>query len=189
MKSRPFVIGLIVCALVFVAFGVLISALNAGHHRPEGAAERWLAAVSDTTRKGVRPDAVERAQKIGPLAIAAPLIPADTDEKGAFPDLEVGKAIVVGDSARVPYRLHQRNVDDALSGTIVLSKAGDDWKVNALDSRRTDELVPSEGGSPPSSAPVGLWVAAVIVGLGVTAGASLLVEWATRSSRRVLAAT
>jgi hypothetical protein len=189
MKSRPFIIGLVVCGLIFVGFGVLINALNAGHHRPEGAAERWLAAVSDTTRKGVRSDAVERAEKLGPLTIAAPLIPADTDEKGAFPDLEVGKAIVVGDSARVPYRLHQRNVDDALSGTILLDKAGDEWKITALDARRAEELVPSEGGSPPSSAPVGLWVVAIVVGLGVTAGASLLVEWATRSSRRVLAAT
>jgi hypothetical protein len=189
VRSRSFVIGIAVCAAIFVALGVLISVLNAGHHRPEGAAERWLAAVSDTTRKGVRSDAVDRVEKIGPLAVGAPLIPPDTDGKGAFPDLEVGKALVEGDSARVPYQLHQRNVDEIKTGTIVLTKAGEDWHVAALDVRRPDEKVPSEGGDPPSSAPLGLWIVAVIAGVGVTAGASLLVQWATRSAKRELAAT
>jgi hypothetical protein len=166
---------------------VVISALNAGHHRPEGAAERWLAAVSDTTRKGVRSDAIERADKVGPVSIAAPLIPADTDDKSAFPDLEVGKAVVDGDTARVPFQLHQRDVDDAKQGTIVLGKVGDDWHVTALDGRAPGEQVPSEGGAPPSSAPLGLWLVAVIAGVGVTAGASALVEWAARSARRAVA--
>lgn len=189
MKTRSFVSGLVVCAVVFIGIGLVIHALNAGHHRPEGAAERWLAAISDTTRKGVRSDATERAEKIGPPMIAAPLIPADTDDKGAFPDLEVGKASVAGDRARVPYRLHKRNVDDAVTGTIILDKDGHDWKITALAARAPTELVPSEGGAPPSSAPVGLWLVAVLGGVGVTAGASVLVEWATRTSRRIAVAT
>jgi hypothetical protein len=176
-----------VCFVVFVAIGGVIRALNAGHHRPEGAAERWLAAVSDTTRKGVRADATKRAEKIGPVAVAAPLIPAKPGDKGAFPDLEVGKAAVTGAEARVPYQLHQRDIDDPVKGVIVLTKAGDDWKVTALDARRADELVPSEGGAPPSSAPVGLWVVAILAGVGVTIGASALVQWAARSSRQPLA--
>ena len=184
MKTRTFVIGLVACGVVFLAIGGAIRAANAGHHRPEGAAERWLAAVSDTTRKGVRDDAVERADKIGPIAIAEPLLTGlDTEDKGAFPDLEVGKAAVEGATARVPYRLHQRNVDDPKLGTIVLTKQGDDWHVSGLDNRRPSEEVPSEGGPPPSSAAGGLWVAAILAGLAVTAGASLLVEWATRSAR------
>ena len=189
MRTRTFVLGLVVCGLIFIAIGVVIRVANAGHHRPEGAAERWLSAVSDTTRKGVRSDARERAEEIGPLSVAAPLIPADTDDKGAFPDLEVGKAVIEGDRARVPYQLHQRNVDDPVAGTIVLTRRGDDWYVNALDARRPQEEVPSEGGAPPSSAPGGLWIAAILAGIGVTAGASALVEWATRSSRRVVAPT
>jgi hypothetical protein len=189
VRTRTFVIGLVVCGVIFLAIGGAIRAANAGHHRPEGAAERWLAAISDTTRKGVRDDARERAEKIGPVSVAAPLIPADTDDKGAFPDLEVGKAVVDGDSARVPYQLHQRDVDDALIGTIVLTRYSDDWHVTALDSRRPGEEVPSEGGPPPSSASGGLWLAGILTGLAVTAGASLLVEWATRSSRKALAST
>jgi hypothetical protein len=172
-----------------VAVGLVIRTLNAGHHRPEGAAERWLAAVSDTTRKGVRDDATERAEKIGPVAIAASLIPADTDDKGAFPDLEVGKATVTDYFARVPFQLHQRNVDDPVVGVIILQKVGDDWHVTDLDGRAAGEKVPSEGGAPPSSAPVGLWVLAIVAGVGVTIGASALVQWATRSSRHALTAT
>ncbi|MBA3653141.1 MAG: hypothetical protein H0W70_02990 [Actinobacteria bacterium] len=187
MKTRSFVTGLVVCFLVFVAIGGVIRTLNAGHHRPEGAAERWLAAVSDTTRKGVRDDAVKRAEKIGPVSVAAPLIPAETHDKGAFPDLEVGKATVNGTTARVPYQLHQRDVDEPKVGVIVLDKAGNDWHVTSLDARQPAEHVPSEGGAPPSSAPVGLWVVAIVGGLLVTIGASALVEWTTRSARNSLA--
>jgi hypothetical protein len=190
MRTRSFVIGLVVCGAVFLGIGGLIRALNAGHHRPEGAAERWLAAVGDTTRKGVKADATERAEKIGPVSVAAPLLAGvETDGKAAFPDLEVGKATFEGGVARVPYRLHQRDVDEAKQGVIALEKAGDDWHVAGLDGRRPGEAVPSEGGAPPSSAPVGLWIVALVAGAGVTAGASLLVEWATRTSRNALAPT
>jgi hypothetical protein len=191
VRTRSFVIGIAICAAIFVGFGVLITVLNAGHHRPEGAAERWLSAVSDTTRKGVREDSFKRAEEIGPVSVAEPLLAGlDTDDKAAFPDLEVGKALIEGAAARVPYRLHQRDVDEAVVGTIVLAQASDDeWKVTGLDSRRAEEEVPSEGGPPPSSASGGLWLGGILAGVGVTAGASLLVEWATRSSRKALAST
>src|SRR2546423_6931076 len=104
---RTFAIGLAICLLAIVALGVVIKVAGSGVHRPEGAAERWLNAVADTTRKGVRTDARTRAEKIGPLSLADPLLPPDTDGKRAFPDLEVGKARTTGDEARVPYRLHQ----------------------------------------------------------------------------------
>ena len=194
MSTRTFWAGIVVCLLAIVAIGIGIGAANSGHHRPEGAAEHWLSAVSDTTRKGVRADSVKRAEKIGPVAIAAPLVPADTDGKGAFPDLEVGKAIVAADetTARVPYRLHQRALkgsDPLKVGTIALVKQGDVWHVTGLAARNPGEQVPSEGGPAPSSASPSLFVGGVIVGLLVTIGATALVEWATRSSRRAMAAT
>jgi hypothetical protein len=190
MNSRTFAIGLLACAAAFIGLGGVIRLLNAGHHRPEGAAERWLAAVSDTTRKGVRVDATKRAEEIGPVAVAAPLLPtADTKGKGAFPDLEVGKAAVTDRTARVPYQLHQRDVSEAKIGVIVLNKVGHDWHVAKLDAQGPGELVPSAGGSPPSSAPGALWIVAILAGAGVTVGASALVDWATRSSRRALTAT
>lgn len=192
MKSRSFVIGIVVCVAIFVALGVLISVLNAGHHRPEGAAEDWLAAVSDTTRKGVRDDSVKRAEEIGPLSLAFPLLTGvDHEDKGSFSDLEVGKANVQGSKAFVRYRLHVRNDSEARAGVIGLERVGDDWRVTACCDGGVGPAgpVPSEGGPPPSSASTALWIGGLLAGLAVTAGASGLVEWATRSSRRALAAT
>ena len=100
----------------------------------------------------------------------------------------MGKAVIEGAAARVPYRLHQRDVDEAVVGTIVLAQASDDeWKITGLDSRQPEEEVPSEGGPPPSSASGGLWLGGILAGVVVTAGASALVEWATRSARRAVA--
>lgn len=188
---RAFAKGVVVCVLALAALGVAVKVAGTGVHRPEGAAERWLAAVSDTTRNGVRSEARSRAEKIGALAIADPLLPAaaSADGKAAFPDLEVGKATVTGATARVPYRLHQYAASgDApvKDGVIVLAKRDGEWRVTALAGRRPGaEKVPSEGGAPPSSAPVGLWVAALLAGVVVTAGASLLVRWAGRGAARV----
>ena len=194
---RQFVVAVVAAVAVMVGLGGVIAVANHGHHRPEGAAERWLSAVSDTTRKGVRADARRRADKLGGLALGAPLLPTeDTKGKGAFPDLEVGKAARTGqgaaEQARVPYRLHQRaqhGSNPVREGTIVLRRAGDGWQVAALDARRPGERVPSDGGPPPSSAGIGLWLGAVALGALVTLLVTFLVEWATRSSRRALATT
>jgi hypothetical protein len=191
---RQFAIAIVAAVAVMIGLGGVIAVANHGHHRPEGAAERWLSAVSDTTRKGVRTDARDRVEKLGPLSLAAPLLPAEaTKGKGAFPDLEVGKAVRSGDGAqaRVPYRLHQRaqrGKNPVKEGTIVLARAGEGWRVTALDARRAGEKVPSDGGRPPSSAGLGLWLGAVALGALVTLLVTLLVEWATRSSHRALAA-
>jgi hypothetical protein len=195
VRTRTFVTGLVVCAAVLVAISLGIHQANANHHRPEGAAERWLAAVSDTTRKGVRSDAVDRAEEIGPVSLAAPLLAGvKHEDKGSFDDLEVGKATVEGATSYVPYRLHVRNDSTARDGVIRLERSGDEWKVagccgaDAAPAGVVVRQVPSEGGPPPSSAPTSLWLVAVLAGVGVTAGASLLVEWATRSARHALAA-
>jgi hypothetical protein len=193
VNPRTFWAGLVVVVVLIVGVGAGIAAANGSHHRPEGAAEHWLEAVGDTTRKGVHDDAVKRAEKIGPVSIAAPLIPANTEKKVAFPDLEVGKATLSTDGivANVPYRLHQHAVtgaDPLKQGDIVLRKDGSTWHVFALADRSPGEKVPSEGGKPPSSAPASLWIAGVIVGLALTIATSALVVWAERSARAAPAA-
>jgi hypothetical protein len=181
-----FVKGLIGSFALLLLLAAVIHLLNEGHHRPEGAAERWLAAVSDSGRKGIRTDALARARKIGPPELGLALVPANVDGRHAlFSDLEVGKATGTGDVRRVPYRLHQhveKGEAPSRDGVILLRAAGDEWHVTALDRRRPDERVPSEGGPPPSSAPTGVWVVAVLLGVAVTVGASLLVRWAERTS-------
>ena len=189
---RAFAKGLVACLGVVVALGFVIHALNAGNHRPEGIAERWLTAVGDTGRKGVRADATARADKIGPLSIARPLRPADVDDRhGLFSDLEVGRATHTAGGARVPFRLHEhvrhgkgppveagRRPRPERTGSIVMRRVGGSWEVVALDRRLAGERVPSEGGAPPSRAPASLWLAGLAIGVGLAAIAALLVRWA-----------
>ena len=193
---RAFAKGLVACLGVVVALGFVIHALNEGNHRPEGIAERWLTAVSDTGRKGVRADATTRATKIGPLSIALPLRPTDPDNRhGLFSDLEVGRAAHVAGGVRVPFRLHQyvrhgkgppveagRRPSPERTGSIVLRRAGDSWEVVALDRRLPGERVPSEGGASASRAPTSLWLTGLGIGVGLAAIAVLLVHWAEASA-------
>jgi hypothetical protein len=192
VKRSTFWSVIAIVLVVVAALGVLIHTLNAGHHRPEGSAERWLAAVGDTGRKGVSADARKRAERIGPVAVAQPLLPASHDPRHSqFADLEVGKARDAGpDTVRVPFRLHQRDesgTGDLKRGTIVLDRTGDTWNVTAVDARRPGEKVPSEGGEPPSRAPLGLWVGAVGLGVVLATVAHLVTRYADRTAQRALA--
>jgi hypothetical protein len=181
---QGFTKGIVIVAAVFIALAGVLHLANEGHHRPEGVAEDWLAAVGDTTRKGVREESVKRAEEIGPVAAATALLRAAGDTKGkrAFTDLEVGKAALAGSGrvARVPYHLHLYEQDEARDGVVLLEKRDDDrWRVAGLGARQAGEQVPSEGGDPPSSAPIALFVLALLAGLGFTALCSFAVRAAT----------
>ena len=191
VRRSTFAAVIVIVLVVLAALGVVIHLANAGHHRPEGSAERWLAAVGDTGRKGVTDDARKRAEKIGPVAVATPLLPATHDaKKGEFADLEVGKAIPAGPATvRVPFRLHQQlssGVGALKQGTLVLTRTGDTWHVAALDARRPGEQVRSEGGPPPSRAPLALWFGAVALGLLLATGAHLITRYAEKSAKRAM---
>jgi hypothetical protein len=188
--------------VVIAALAVAIHFANAGHHRPEGAAERWLAAIGDSGRRGVTADARKRAEHIGSPAIAAPLLPPTHDPRHSeFADLEVGKAVrvskavLVSDDAetvRVPFRLHQQlssGVGPLKRGTLVLHRTGDTWHVVSLDSRRPGEKVRSEGGPPASRAPIGLWLGAIAVGIALALLAHGITRYAERSAERATSAT
>ena len=140
----------------------------------------------------MRSDARDRADKIGPIALAHPLLPADpsaTDGKAAFTDLEVGKAVrQSATTVGVPFQLHQRVTHGSapkLTGTIVLQRApttGAGWRVTAVDVGREVGKVPSQGGPPPSRAPLGLWIGTLAIGLVIVVGGSALIRWAGRGS-------
>ena len=182
---RPFAVALTGVVVAFVVIGVLIAVFGTGKQRPEGVAERWLVAVGDTERKGVRDRARDDAEAVGPVALADHLLPdEDTGGKSAFVDLEVGKAVDDDGARRVPFRLHQRQgseVSDAIEGTIVLRRddAGD-WKVVEVTDPTPGLAVPSEGGDPAAQAPWQLYAGAVGLSIVLTAGCSLLVRMAAR---------
>jgi hypothetical protein len=189
--NKTFANVIVIVLAVMLGLGLLIHTINAGNHRPEGVAEHWLKAISDTGRAGIHDDAVRRAEKLGPVGLAAPLVPVDHDNRRAnFTDLEVGKAVRTAGIARVPYHLHEnvrRGSPPTRQGTIVMARAGDSWRVTELTPRGPGERVPSEGGSPPSSAPVSLWVGAIVLGVLLAAGSHALVRYADRTARTAMA--
>jgi hypothetical protein len=139
----------------------------------------------------VKKDATDRAEKLGPLTLAAPLLPSgSTGGKEAFADLEVGKAsrsAPGGREASVPFQLHQHvesGTGPTKSGTVALARSGDSWRVVrvALIPGKAD--VPSNGGAAPSRAPLALWPIALLAGVGVTVVCSALVR-AAGPDRRV----
>jgi len=177
---RPFKVALLAVAITFVLVGGLIAAFGTGADRPEGAAERWLSDVSDTTRKGVLNDARQRVADDGDPAIAQAIIGehADKDEKTTFTAIEVGHARrSEPNSAQVPILVSYRAEGAGnYEATLVLNKIDDRWRVVALLPLDATLRVPSEGGGSVANATFGLYAGAVVVGGFVTLGASLLVR-------------
>jgi hypothetical protein len=167
-----------------LAAALLVAAVATGcardEARPAGITERWLQAVSEQGREGLREDAVERAERYGSPEAAAKVRPADAEEdERTFSDLEVGKAAVDLDQARVPFRLTAR-IDGGerreLEGAAVLVRSAGRWSVVDVVARVEGEEVPSEGGERPARAKVSHWLFAVAFALGLTAVSIFLIE-------------
>jgi hypothetical protein len=175
--KRSFPRVLLGVAIAFVLIGGLIAAFGSSADRSEGAAERFLTDVGDTTRKGVQTDARDRAEKIGPLAVADQILPpgTNTDDKAAFTSIEVGAA-VTRDVVYVPFRVRIRDAKDDIHGALAMTKTADGWRVTALADRSVAGKVPSEGGAAIAKASLPLYGGAVVVGLLITIGVSLLVR-------------
>jgi hypothetical protein len=184
VKVSTFVTGLVVLVALMVGGIVVLFNLH-GTSRPEGVAENWLTDVGDTTRKGVEADARKRAEKTGPVALARDLIYPDgkaINRKTGFADLEVGKAVRIAvpqpvgvsvEQVEVGFRVHALQPNDEkkeITGVLTLVRH-DEWRVVQV---RVGDLtgvpaLPSDGGPPPSSAPLSLWlgglVGAAIIGV------------------------
>jgi hypothetical protein len=177
---RPFRLAVLGVAIAFVLIGGLLAAYGSGADRPEGVAERWLNDVGDTRRDGVTERATTDVEKVGPLSLAASLLPkGSTDGRAAFIDLEVGKASGDAATTRVPFRLHQRihgSAGPPIYGTVRMVKRAGDWHITALDPAVAGIEVPSEGGPPAAEAPIGLYLGALAVAALVTAFCVALVK-------------
>lgn len=176
--KRPFAVGVGLIILLFTGIGVAIKQVEAHRHRPEGVAERWLVAVSDTTRKGVTADGRSRAAKIGPGVAYAALLPKDAGDKAAFEDLQIGRAVRDGTTARVPFEAHQRNGGTLKQVVVLRHEPSGTWHVTGYAARHAGERVPSEGGSAPSKASGATWLVFGLIALAFGALCSWLVNWA-----------
>jgi hypothetical protein len=86
----------------------------------------------------------------------------------------VGQAHVEDGQARVPFRLHQHvshGPAPVRRGAILLTRRGTGWTVSGVDLsiRLVGDRVPSEGGAPPSRAPLRLWLGSLALGVALTA--------------------
>ncbi len=186
---RPFRLGLLGVAILFVLLGALIAAFGSGAERPAGVAERWLANVGDLTRDGVKDRARREVEEVGSLELAEGLLEgADADGRAAFLDLEVGKAVndaETGDKL-VPFRLHQRidgSAGPPIDRVLVLSKdADDDWEVVGVEGPQPGLEVPSEGGSPAAEASLWLFVGAIAASFVIAGASALAVRAAGRGA-------
>ena len=177
----PFRRAVLGVVILFVFVGGLIAAYGTGADRPEGAAERWLSNVGDTRRDGVKDKARASAEKVGPVSLAAAILPKEgSGGDSAFADLEVGKAIGTDQRKLVPFRLHQELGSKASKhptyGAVQLEKVGKDWKVRAVLPPQPGLKVPSDGGSAASKAPFGLFVGTLAVAVLITALAATLLR-------------
>lgn len=164
-----------------LAIALLALALAGGcardQARPSGIAERWLQAVSERGRDGLREDAEERLAEYG-IAPAIEVPDAEDDER-TFRDLEVGKARQEGDSAFVPFRVTARIEEDEkreIKGVLALLKDGDSWSVTEVLPAGPDDKVPSEGGERPARSKASQWVFAFLLGMALTIGSVLVIE-------------
>ncbi|HEX2038114.1 MAG TPA: hypothetical protein VHF47_00115 [Acidimicrobiales bacterium] len=167
-------------ALVILLLPALLAACARGEARPSGITERWLQAVSDRGRDGLREDAGDRIEEYGTAEAADEITPPDAEEdERTFSDLEVGKATIQGDTARVPFRVTARLEGDErreLRATAALARHGNSWRVVEVVERGAAEEVPSEGGERPASSTPSQWALALLLGVLMTVGAMLVIE-------------
>lgn len=159
---------------------VLLVGCGRDEARPAGITERWLQAVGDQGRQGLREDARSRADEYAEPGATQALVPVrGEDDEAFFRDLEVGEAVEVGDRARVPFRVTVRGEggdDEKRFGTAVLERADGRWRVVAVAEATEEERVPSEGGERPARASAEQWLAAVALSIILTVGSALVIE-------------
>lgn len=166
--------------MVFTVFMVLIvlpKTLGSVTTRPEGAVFHFL-------YEGVGKDDAGFMEDYGDPALAGSVRQFERHDDGDwFERVEVGRATVAGDVARVPALVVRRDTEDSDARTkglvtAVVRKTDDQWKVVELVARDPGTLVPSEGGDHPARAPKTAWLAAFGIGLLLTLLAELVLRTA-----------
>lgn len=167
---------LLLVALVLLA----TAACSRSEARPSGVTERWLQAVSEQGRDGLREEGTKRADELADPEATAKMRPTDAEpDERLFRDLEVGKAAVDVDQARVPFRVTTKLASGERrerAAAAVLVKRDGEWHVVDVVPRIEDEKVPSEGGDRPARANVGHWLIALVLSLVLTGGSILLID-------------
>jgi MFS family permease len=167
-RTSATVVGAIVLIGVVVVLGVI--GLGGVTRRPEGAAERYLQAVSSR----------EQVRKFGSPLVAQQLF--GRTKKDAFSHIEVGRVLRLASLDHVPFRVEFDDSDRTVAATLLLqTKPGTDppeWTVVGFAPRVPSgiEKTPSEGGRAPAGAPFVAWPIAVAAIVALTALSELVLR-------------
>jgi putative MFS transporter len=168
--ARTLVVAVLVLALGGAVVVLGISSLGRITRRPEGAAERFLQAVSGRDGGEVR--------RFGSTRVAQELFGSSPAE---FDRIEVGASFSVATLHLVPFRVASTGPPRVVALSLVLRRDGSgrlaDWRVVDFAGRGPPAFrVPSEGGSPPAGAPTASWPIAVLAILGLTLAAEVVLR-------------
>jgi MFS family permease len=156
-------------AVVLIGGPIAIGVVSLGTftQRPEGAAERFLQAVSSG-----EPEALER---YGSPETARRLFGATEVE---FEQIEVGAAVAISRLRVVPFRVVIDDGDRVVAMSLTVERDDSGWKVTDFAPRgpATQLRVPSEGGPPPAGAPVAAWVIGVLAVVTLTVLAEVVLR-------------
>lgn len=164
-------------AVVVVAGAVVggVMALGDVTRRPEGAAERFLQAVSGD-------DDEEIAAFGSPEIVRGVFGRADPPE---LDHIEIGRAGLLGSLWRVPFLVIDDD-DRETAQTLLVFRAergSSEWKVVGYAPRSgPDERVPSEGGESPAGAAAVAWLAGVAAVIAITALCELVLLTMSRTA-------
>lgn len=174
---RPRVVA--VAVTLAVAAGLVASLVAAGDRvrRPEGAAERYLHALSNARDVGAwgEPD------------LGSELTGFEADDDTLFATIEVGRAALDGQTATIPARIVRNDAegtDVSLELTARRAREGSPpgWRVVALRPVAS-AAVPSAGGAQPARVASVVWPAVALAALALAAAADILVTRLRRRSR------
>jgi hypothetical protein len=149
-----------------------VRALGNVTRRPEGAAERFVQAVSSGDAKGI--------DKFGSRRLVTDVFGESWPPKD-FNRIEVGRASTGEPYHRVPFRVEVTKHEVVEGGLVVGpvgTGAGHEWKVVSVTHGIpvAKDRVPSQGGAPQSGAPSAAWLLAAVTVLGLALGCELLLR-------------
>ncbi len=163
---RPVIATVVLVTVVGLVVGGVV-ALGGITTRPEGAAERFLQAVSSGES--------ESRRRYGPDDVARRLFGATEVE---FDQIEVGAAANVAQLRVVPFRVVTEEDERVVAMSLIVQRDDGGWRVTDFAPRGplTQLSVPSEGGPTPAGAPRAAWAIAVMSVLALTTLAELVLR-------------
>lgn len=175
-RVRAALVAVVVAAIVGGVAVLGIVALGGITRRPEGAAERFLQAVSSDDGEGVR--------RLGSTDVARRLFGRSPPE---FDHIEVGASFDVAALRLVPFQVSFGEPARVVEMSLVLRPRGSgrlaDWRVVDFAGRAPPLFrVPSQGGRPPAGAPTAAWALGVLAIVGLTAGSEVLLAGLRREA-------